>query len=92
MQPPLNTVGERREVIIDFQIKESTRVLSLVGQYVVPGPDCDGVVHIEDGEAAVEILSSDLVDSFCYEMIGDTLQTHSSGEETTWDRSCHQIL
>ena len=43
----------------------------LIGHAWFQAPDCDGAVHIQSGEAAVgDIVTVDLVDSFCYEMVG----------------------
>ena len=77
-------VGERCEVIIDG-IEESDEGTELIGHTWFQAPDCDGAVHIAEGEAAVgDIVLCDLVDSFCYEMIGEIVDTTDtqSGEKT----------
>lgn len=63
-------VGERVRVIIDG-IEEGEFGPELIGHTWFQAPDSDGAVHIEEGEAAVgDIVTCDLVDSFCYELIG----------------------
>ncbi|MDO4404402.1 MAG: 30S ribosomal protein S12 methylthiotransferase RimO [Atopobiaceae bacterium] len=63
-------VGERVSVIIDG-IEEGDAGPELIGHAWFQAPDCDGAVHIEEGEASVgDIVTCDLVDSFCYELIG----------------------
>lgn len=63
-------VGERCEVIIDG-VEEGESGLELIGHTWFQAPDSDGAVHIESGEAAVgDIVLVDLVDSFCYELVG----------------------
>ena len=63
-------VGERVKVIIDG-IEEGERGPELIGHAWFQAPDSDGAIHIEEGEAAVgDIVTCDLVDSFCYELIG----------------------
>ena len=57
----------------------------LIGHTWFQAPDCDGAVHIAEGEAAVgDIVLCDLVDSFCYEMIGEIVDATDtqSGEKT----------
>ena len=64
-------VGERVRVIIDG-IEEGDDGPELIGHAWFQAPDSDGAVHIEVGEAAVgDVVTCDLVDSFCYEMIGE---------------------
>ena len=64
-------VGERVEVIIDG-IDEDEGVCELIGHAWFQAPDSDGAVHIAEGSAAVgDIVTCDLVDSFCYELIGE---------------------
>lgn len=64
-------VGERAKVIIDG-IEEGDEGPELVGHAWFQAPDCDGAVHIACGEAAVgDIVTCDLVDSFCYELVGE---------------------
>ncbi len=63
-------VGERVRVIIDG-VEEGASGPELIGHTWFQAPDSDGAVHIEEGEAAVgDIVTCDLVDSFCYELIG----------------------
>ena len=77
-------VGERCEVIIDG-IEESDEGTELIGHTWFQAPDCDGAVHIAEGEAAVgDIVLCDLVDSFCYEMIGEIVDdTDTQSSEKT---------
>ena len=64
-------VGERCEVIIDG-VEESDGITELIGHAWFQAPDSDGAVHIAEGEARVgDIVLCDLVDSFCYEIIGE---------------------
>lgn len=67
-------VGERVEVIVDG-IEETEDGVELIGHAWFQAPDCDGAVHIASGEAAVgDIVTVDLVDSFCYEMVGEIVK------------------
>ena len=67
-------VGERVKVIIDG-VEETEDGVELIGHTWFQAPDCDGAVHIQSGEAAVgDIVTVDLVDSFCYEMIGTIVE------------------
>jgi ribosomal protein S12 methylthiotransferase len=46
----------------------------LIGHAWFQAPDSDGAVHIESGEASVgDIVRVKLVDSFCYELVGELL-------------------
>ena len=64
-------VGERCEVIIDG-VEDTDEGFELIGHTWFQAPDCDGAVHIANGEARVgDIVLCDLVDSFCYEIIGE---------------------
>ena len=64
-------VGERVRVIIDG-IEEGENGPELIGHAWFQAPDSDGAIHIEAGEATVgDVVTCDLVDSFCYEMIGE---------------------
>ena len=64
-------VGERCEVIIDG-VEDTDEGFELIGHAWFQAPDCDGAVHIVNGEARVgDIVLCDLVDSFCYEIIGE---------------------
>ena len=72
-------LGERVRVIIDG-VEESDDGVELIGHAWFQAPDSDGAVHIMSGEASVgDIVTCDLVDSFCYEMIGELVATE--GEE-----------
>lgn len=63
-------VGERVRVIIDG-IEEGEAGPELIGHAWFQAPDSDGAIHIEEGAATVgDIVTCDLVDSFCYELIG----------------------
>ncbi|MBP3893297.1 MAG: 30S ribosomal protein S12 methylthiotransferase RimO [Atopobiaceae bacterium] len=63
-------VGERVKVIVDG-VEQGERGPELIGHAWFQAPDSDGAIHIEEGEATVgDIVSCDLVDSFCYELIG----------------------
>ena len=63
-------VGERVEVIIDG-VEELEDGYELIGHAWFQAPDSDGAIHIAEGEASVgDIVTCDLVDSFCYELIG----------------------
>jgi ribosomal protein S12 methylthiotransferase len=63
-------VGERVQVIIDGT-EESDAGVELIGHTWFQAPDSDGAVHIAEGEASVgDIVWCDLVDSFCYELVG----------------------
>jgi ribosomal protein S12 methylthiotransferase len=64
-------VGERVKVIIDG-VDDSDDGVELIGHTWFQAPDCDGAVHIESGEATVgDVVTVDLVDSFCYELVGE---------------------
>ena len=64
-------VGETCDVIIDGVEEIDDGEFELIGHAWFQAPDSDGVVHIEEGEASVgEIVKVELIDSFCYEMIG----------------------
>jgi len=72
-------VGERVSVIIDGT-EESEDGVELIGHAWFQAPDSDGAVHIPSGEASVgDIVTCDLVDSFCYEMIGEIVGTEEEG-------------
>lgn len=63
-------IGEVCAVIIDG-IEQTDDGCELIGHAWFQAPDSDGAVHIEQGEAAVgDIVSVELVDAFCYEMVG----------------------
>lgn len=64
-------VGERVRVIVDG-VEETEDGPELIGHAWFQAPDSDGAVHIPFGEAAVgDIVTVDLVDSFCYELVGE---------------------
>ena len=47
----------------------------LIGHAWFQAPDSDGAVHIAEGEACVgDVVTVDLVDSFCYEMVGEIVK------------------
>ena len=63
-------VGERVAVLVDG-VEEGPEGPELIGHAWFQAPDSDGVVHIESGEAAVgDIVTCEIVDSFCYELVG----------------------
>lgn len=67
-------VGERVDVIVDG-IEETDDGAELIGHAWFQAPDCDGAVHIASGEAAVgDVVTVDLVDSFCYELVGTIVE------------------
>lgn len=67
-------VGERVRVIIDG-VEEGEDGPELIGHTWFQAPDSDGAVHIGCGEAAVgDIVTVDLVDSFCYELVGQIVE------------------
>lgn len=64
-------VGERVRVIVDG-VEEGEDGVELIGHAWFQAPDSDGAVHIASGEATVgDIVTVDLVDSFCYELVGE---------------------
>ena len=64
-------VGERTDVIIDG-VEEGDNGFELIGHAWFQAPDSDGAVHIATGEASVgDVVTCDLVDSFCYELVGE---------------------
>ena len=64
-------VGERVRVIVDG-VEEGADGPELIGHAWFQAPDSDGAVHIACGEAAVgDVVTVDLVDSFCYELVGE---------------------
>ena len=67
-------VGERVRVIVDG-VEEGPDGPELIGHAWFQAPDSDGAVHIAEGEASVgDIVTVDLVDSFCYEMTGEIVK------------------
>ncbi|WP_293825502.1 30S ribosomal protein S12 methylthiotransferase RimO [uncultured Parolsenella sp.] len=70
-------VGEVVDVVIDG-IDTDGDMPELIGHAWFQAPDCDGAVHIAEGEAAVgDVVRVRLVDSFCYELEGEIVE----GEE-----------
>lgn len=66
-------VGEVTDVIIDG-VEETSEGVELIGHAWFQAPDCDGAVHIESGDAAVgDMVRCRLVDSFCYELVGEVV-------------------
>ena len=66
-------IGEVVDVIIDG-IDDTDDGFELIGHCWFQAPDSDGVVHIEQGEAPVgDIVKVELLDSFCYELVGRIL-------------------
>ena len=67
-------VGERVSVIVDG-VEEGEDGPELIGHAWFQAPDSDGAVHIPYGEAAVgDVVPVDLVDSFCYELVGEIVE------------------
>ena len=63
-------IGEVVDVIIDG-VDDTDDGAELISHCWFQAPDSDGVVHIEQGEATVgDIVRVELVDSFCYELVG----------------------
>ena len=64
-------VGERVKVIIDG-VEETEDGVELIGHTWFQAPDCDGAVHIPEGEACVgDVVRVRLTESFCYELEGE---------------------
>ena len=67
-------VGEVVDVIIDG-VDTDGDVTELIGHAWFQAPDCDGAVHIAEGEAAVgDVVRVKLIDSFCYELDGELVE------------------
>lgn len=63
-------VGEVVDVIIDG-IDTDGETPELIGHTWFQAPDCDGAVHIPEGEACVgDVVRVRLTESFCYELEG----------------------
>ncbi len=63
-------VGEICDVIIDG-IEETDDGVEFIGHTWFQAPDCDGAVHIEEGEFTIgDKVTCELTDAFCYELIG----------------------
>ena len=64
-------VGEVVDVIVDG-VDTDGDVPELIGHAWFQAPDCDGAVHIPEGEAAVgEMVRVRLTEAFCYELEGE---------------------
>ena len=64
-------VGEVVDVIIDG-IDTDGDAPELIGHTWFQAPDCDGAVHIAEGEASVgDVVRVRLTESFCYELEGE---------------------
>lgn len=64
-------VGEVVDVIIDG-IDTDGDAPELIGHTWFQAPDCDGAVHIVEGEASVgDVVRVRLTESFCYELEGE---------------------
>lgn len=64
-------VGEVVDVIIDG-IDTDGDTPELIGHAWFQAPDCDGAVHIAEGEASVgDVVRVRLTESFCYELEGE---------------------
>ena len=71
-------VGERVDVIIDG-IENEDGVCELIGHAWFQAPDSDGAIHIAEGTATVgEIVTCDLVDSFCYELVAEIVEEETA--------------
>jgi ribosomal protein S12 methylthiotransferase len=66
-------VGETVDVIIDG-IEEGEQGVEFIGHAWFQAPDCDGAVHIPEGDFAIgDVVRCQLVDAFCYELIGEVV-------------------
>ena len=64
-------VGEVVDVIVDG-VDYDGDVPELIGHAWFQAPDCDGAVHIPEGEAAVgDVVRVRLTEAFCYELEGE---------------------
>ncbi|WP_307739105.1 30S ribosomal protein S12 methylthiotransferase RimO [uncultured Parolsenella sp.] len=64
-------VGEVVDVIVDGADTDG-EVPELIGHAWFQAPDCDGAVHIPEGEAAVgDMVRVRLTEAFCYELEGE---------------------
>ena len=56
-------------------------VPELIGHAWFQAPDCDGAVHISEGEAAVgDVVRVRLTEAFCYELEGEIVHGDEGGE------------
>ncbi len=68
------TVGERARVIVDGT-EETEDGAELIGHAWFQAPDSDGAVHSTPARSSVgDILTVELIDSFCYELIGHVVE------------------
>ena len=68
-------VGEICDVIIDG-IEETEDGSEFIGHAWFQAPDSDGAVHLDLEEAAIgDVVRVKLVDSFCYELVGEVIDT-----------------
>lgn len=68
-------VGEIVDVVVDG-VEESDYGQELVGHAWFQAPDSDGAVHLMLDEARVgDVVRCKLVDSFCYELVGEPCAT-----------------
>ncbi len=75
-------VGERVRVIIDG-VEEGDDGPELIGHAWFQAPDSDGAIHILEGEASVgDIVTCELVDSFCYELTATMVRGSDEDHET----------
>jgi ribosomal protein S12 methylthiotransferase len=64
-------VGETVDVIIDG-VEETDEGLEFIGHAWFQAPDSDGAVHIQEGDFAIgDIVTVNLTDAFCYELVGE---------------------
>ena len=74
-------VGEVVDVIIDG-IDTDGDVPELIGHAWFQAPDCDGAVHIPEGEAAVgDVVRVRLTEAFCYELEGEIVTDEDEDPE-----------
>lgn len=75
-------VGERVRVIVDREEEAEDGATELVGHAWFQAPDSDGAVHIQGGSAKPgDIVTCDLVDSFCYELVGQMVEENSHEQQ-----------
>ena len=73
-------VGEVVDVIVDG-LDTDGDVPELIGHAWFQAPDCDGAVHIPEGEASVgEVVRVRLTEAFCYELEGEIVDDDEKGE------------
>ncbi|MGN0055584.1 MAG: 30S ribosomal protein S12 methylthiotransferase RimO [Atopobiaceae bacterium] len=75
-------VGERVRVIVDRVEDGEDGEPDVVGHAWFQAPDSDGAVHVKGGNPRPgDIVTCDLVDSFCYEMVGDLVEEENPNEQ-----------